>query len=201
MKWILKWLGISLGMAVVALPAASCRLEAWMSARDELFLFWGQSFGLVPGLPGKYLRKCFYWFTLKACSLDCDIGFLSYFNHRQTEVGPRVYIGVGTVLGLVTLRAGSLIGSRVSIINGGRQHRWGADGRLTACDNSALKRVHIGEETWIGEAAVVMADVGSRCMVAVGSVVSSPVENDCIVGGNPVRFIGRQVESPGTDSC
>src|SRR5262245_36529049 len=146
-KEVVKGIGFALGMAVTVLPALLCWVEGRLSRRDVCFLFWAEVFALCPGLPGKYLRKCFYRLTLKACSLDCDIGFLSVFNHRQTEIGERVYVGSGAVVGLVTIGAGTLIGNRVSIMNGGWQHHLGPDRRLTPCDSQALARVRIGEET------------------------------------------------------
>jgi acetyltransferase-like isoleucine patch superfamily enzyme len=70
---------------------------------------------------------------------------------------------------------------------------------LTAFDPRAAQRVHVGAETWVGEAAVLMADVGSRCIVAAGSVVSAPVPDNRIVGGNPARLIGKTMESVPAD--
>src|SRR4051812_5530584 len=108
------------------------------------------------------MRKGFYYLTLRRFSTCCDVGFLSYFNDRRAEVGRRVYIGFRVSVGAVTLEDGCLIGSRASILNGGDQHRIGADGCLTPFDRSAARPVRVGEETWIGEAAILMADVGSR---------------------------------------
>jgi acetyltransferase-like isoleucine patch superfamily enzyme len=193
-KQTLKWIGNGVGLVLVAIPAGLCRIESWFSERDDLFLFWGQFFALIPGSPGLFLRKCYYFLTLQRCSLNCHIGFLTYFAQRQAEVGARVYIGARASIGIATLGEGSLIGSRVSILNGGRQHQFGPDGRLTACRPSTLPRVYVGEETWIGEAAVLMADVGRQCIVAAGSVVSSPVPDGSIVGGNPARFAGKTIE-------
>lgn len=190
-KWGLKWTANVLGLVLVSVPALTARLESWLSTRDDLFYFWGQVFALMPGLPGKYLRKCYYCLTLRACSLNCDIGFLSFFSKREAQVGQRVYIGAGATIGSVTLGDGTLVGSRVSILSGGHQHSFGEDGRLTSCSRASVQAVEIGEETWIGEGAVLMADVGSRCVVAAGSVVSRPVPPGCIVGGNPARFIGK----------
>jgi acetyltransferase-like isoleucine patch superfamily enzyme len=160
-----------------------------------MFLFWGQAFALIPGLPGKYLRKCYYCLTLRACSLDCEIGFLAYFSHRGAEVGRGVYVGPAACIGKASLGDGALIGTRASILNGGRQHRLGANGKLTACEPESLPRVRVGPDSWVGEAAVVMADVGSRCVIAAGAVVSNPVPDGCIVGGNPARLVGKVAES------
>jgi acetyltransferase-like isoleucine patch superfamily enzyme len=187
----LKWVGNAIGLTLVALPAATCKIESWLSNREDIFLGWGQFFSLIPGMPGNYLRKCYYFLTLRACSLTCQICFLSYFTQRAAEVGEQVYVGARTSIGIATIGNGTLIGSRVSILNGGRQHEFGPDGKLTPCAPSSLPRVHIGEETWIGEGALLMADIGSRCIVATGSVVSSPVPDGIIVGGNPARLIGR----------
>jgi acetyltransferase-like isoleucine patch superfamily enzyme len=194
-KSVLKGLGIAVGLAVVALPALTCRAEAWLSGRDDIFVFWGQFFALSPGLPGKYLRKCFYFLTLRSCSLRCDLGFLSYFSDRRCEVGRGAYVGFGVSVGLASLGDGCLVGNRSSIINGGWQHTLGSDGRLTPFDPSSAPRVRIGEETWIGEGAIVMADVGSRCIVGAGSVLSVPVPDGCLVAGNPARFIRRLVDN------
>jgi acetyltransferase-like isoleucine patch superfamily enzyme len=189
----LKGVGIALGLAVAALPALTCWVEARLSGRNEVFLFWGQAFALLPGLPGKYLRKCFYFLTLRSCSLQCDLGFLSYFSDRRSEVGRGAYVGYGVCIGLASLGDGCLVGNRASIINGGWQHTLGADGRLTPFDHSSAHRVRIGDETWIGEGAIVMADVGSRCIIGAGTVVSVPVPDGCLVAGNPARFLRRLV--------
>ena len=179
------------GLLLTAAPGFCCRLEAWLTGGNELFLLCGQTLALAPGLPGKYLRKCFYYWTLESASLSCDIGFLSYFSDRRVTIAARVYVGPGTVVGTATLGEGCLIGNRVSIINGGRQHGFRADGRLTPFDRAAAPRVRVGAETWIGEGAILMADVGARCIVAAGSVVSTPVPNECVVGGNPARFVAK----------
>jgi len=190
----LKSLGIALGLAVVALPALTCWVEARLSGRNEVFLFWGQAFALSPGLPGKYLRKCFYFLTLRSCSLRCDLGFLSYFSDRRSEVGRGAYVGCGVSVGLASLGDGCLVGNRACILNGGWQHTLGPDGRLTPFDHASARYVQIGTETWIGEGAIVMADVGSRCIIGAGSVVSGPVPDGCLVAGNPARFLRRLVE-------
>lgn len=192
----LKGAATALSLALVALPAATCRAEAWISDRDELFHLWGEALALVPGLPGRFLRRGFYYLTLRKCSLSCDIGFMSSFNDRRSEVGRGVYVGFGVGLGLVTMGDGCLLGSRVSIINGGQQHALGPDGRLTPFDRTRACRVHLGEQTWIGEGAIIMADVGPRCIVGAGSVVTRPVPEGFIVAGNPIRMI-RKIEHAG----
>jgi virginiamycin A acetyltransferase len=200
LKRSLKWVGFAIGLTVAALPAAMSGLEALLSGREEVFLFWGQALALVPGLPGKYIRRCYYRLTLRSFALSSEVGFLSHFCHRDAEVGGRVFVGVGTNLGTVKIDEGALIGSRVSVLSGKSQHQLGPDGRLTPCGPNSLHLVRIGEETWIGEGSIIMADVGNRCIVAAGSVVSQPIPDGCLVGGNPARFARRIWPPPLDDS-
>lgn len=190
-RLLLKWTVRLFGLTLMLLPALTCAVEARLSRRQDVFVFWGQLFALIPGLPGKYLRKCYYFLTLRRCTLNWEIGFLSYFTDRRAEVGRGVYIGAGSYLATVVLGDGCLVGSRVSILSGKHQHHFGPDGRLTVFDPASVEEIRVGEQTWIGEGAVLMADVGSRCIVAAGSVVSSPVPDGCKVGGNPARFVAK----------
>jgi carbonic anhydrase/acetyltransferase-like protein (isoleucine patch superfamily) len=188
-KKCLKGLGIAIGMLIVAVPALTCRLECLLWDRDPFFLFWGQFFALLPGLPGTYLRKCFYFLTLRHCSLNCEIGFMTHIHDRRTQLGERTYIGTCAGIGWVNVGDGSLLASRVSVLSGSDQHRVGSDGRLTPFDRTQAKQVQIGADTWIGEGAIIMADVASRCIVGAGSIVLKPVAAGSLVAGNPARLI------------
>ena len=166
-----------------------CRLEARFSERGDLFVLFGQAFSLVPGLPGNWLRRAFGRLTLDGCAADCEIGFLSWFSSRHARIGARVYIGPLSVIGDAVIGEGSLIATRVSILSGRNQHAHGPDGSLIPFSRDRAALVTIGRDTWIGEGAIVMADVGDRCIVASGAVVTSPVESGHVVGGNPARVI------------
>jgi acetyltransferase-like isoleucine patch superfamily enzyme len=190
-KTCLKGFGIAIGMVIVALPALSSRVERFVSTRDAFFLFWGQAFAVVPGLPGNYIRKCYYFVTLRRCSLDCEIGFMTFIHDRRAQVGRRVYIGTSAGIGWVDVGDGCLLASRVSVLSGSTQHQLGPDGRLTPFERSAAQQTHIGEDTWIGEGAIVMADVESHCIVGAGSIVTKPVPSGSVVAGNPARLIRR----------
>ncbi len=181
-----------LALAIMALPAAMSAVEFRLAPeREDIFVFWGQFASLIPGIPGRYLRRAYYRMTLERCTLDCDIGFMAWFSHRGGRVGHRVYIGPQAIIGMATIDDGAMIGSRASVLSGTRQHRHGPDGRLEAFSLAAAQRVHIGHDAWIGEAALVMADVGAGAIVAAGAVVSSPVPEKVVVGGNPARFVRR----------
>ena len=189
LKELVKSILMVLGLAIMALPAATCWIERRVNAGERVFLSWGQFCALLPGLPGAYLRRSFYRLTLQHCARDCHIGFLSLITSRETRIEAGVYIGPMAVIGIATLERGTLIGTRVGILNGGYQHERLADGTLAAFAPAHACRTHIGEHSWIGEAAIVMADVGARCVVGAGSIVHRPVRDDTVVAGNPARLI------------
>lgn len=195
-KLILKAVANAIGISLTAILALTCWAERIISDRDAIFLFWGQGLAIVPGLLGIYLRRGYYFLTIRRCSLSCEIGFLTYVHDRRTQIGRRVHIGTGVGLGWVAIGDGCLLASRSSILSGSAQHRLGADGRLTPFDRAAARQVHIGRDSWIGEGAIVMADVADRCIIGAGSIVTRPVPAGSVVAGNPARLIRRLPDNP-----
>lgn len=186
--------GVCLGIVLPA--AAMCAAEAKLGPRAEtVFSAWAQTFALVPGLAGVFLRRAFYRLTLDACGSSFWIGFGAVFSHRAASIDEDVYIGPYAIVGSCRLGRGCLIGSRSSILSGGSLHTLDASGRWAPTDLNRLHRVDIGQYAWIGEASVIIADVGTAAMVAAGSVVSSAVPAHTMVGGNPARFV-RRLEAP-----
>ena len=178
-----------LSLLLVFFPWLSWRLEALLCSGSRLYLFWAQTLALVPGLPGTFLRRAFYWLVFPKCSWEWEIGFGAFFSHPWAMVGRGVYIGPYCILGKTILEEGVLVASRVSIPSGKRQHRRLPDGRLSPAEESSLEVIRIGAHAWIGEGAVVMAEVGPQATVAAGAVVTKPVPPGTVVAGNPARPI------------
>ena len=58
--------------------------------------------------------------------------------------------------------------------------------------------VRIGEGTWVGSGAVVMANVGKHCVIGAGAVVTQSIPDYAIAVGVPARVVrSRQLESAG----
>jgi acetyltransferase-like isoleucine patch superfamily enzyme len=55
--------------------------------------------------------------------------------------------------------------------------------------------VRIGAGAWIGNNAVVMADVGKASIVGAGAVVTKPVPPGVVVAGVPARIISTRSPS------
>jgi virginiamycin A acetyltransferase len=160
-----------------------------------IYLTGAQLCALIPGLPGDYLRICYYRLTLRGCALDSRISFGSFFAHSAAVLGSRVYIGSYTVLGKVVIGDGSQIASGVQILSGARQHGRDAEGRIEGAETGVFQTVSIGADCWIGAAAVVMADVGAGSTVGAGSVVTRAIAPASVAVGSPARVI-RGPQSP-----
>lgn len=179
-------------LIAVAPCAAMCAIEKAVSAKgDVFFTFWAQAFALVPGLPGVFLRRAFYRQTLDQCATSFYLGFGALMSNRHSRIEQDVYVGAYAVIGSSRLRRGCLIGTRSSIVSGTRLHSMDRQGRWQPTDLNEIRQIEIGAYAWIGEAAIVMADVGSSAMVGAGSVVSTPVPSRVVVVGNPARFARR----------
>jgi virginiamycin A acetyltransferase len=192
------------GAAAVAL-ASPAGLACWIERRvapdaDGVFRLFAHTFALLPGLPGAYLRRGFYQLTLEHCSAACHIGFGSFFTHRRVVVEDHVYVGDYSLIASSVLRSGCLIGSQSSLLSGPALHAWDGEGWLPT-DASKMRRIEIGARSWIGERAVVMADIGAGAMVAAGAVVGAAVPAHVMVAGNPARFVRRMTETPAMDTA
>ena len=194
LKHFARWLS-----AAIVLPAwLIFEFQRLLFGRQRAFPGWSQLFSLFPGILGVYLRRGIYGWILPACGTESWIGFGTVFSHPTAEIRDRVYIGVACMIGDVTLEEDVLIGSHVSIINGNRQHGIERLDLPVREQPGAYPRVTIGRDSWIGDRAIVMTDVGKHAVVGAGSVVTIPVPDYAIVAGNPARVIGHrgQADSP-----
>ena len=144
---------------------------------------------LLPGTVGAYLRRAFYGQVFPAVGKDVMISFGTIFSHPTASLGDNVYVGAYCVLGDVELGNDVLLGSQVSIMNGARQHGIERLDIPVREQPGEWPRIRVGRDTWIGDRAVVMADIGNHCVVGAGSVVTKPLPDYAIAVGNPARVI------------
>jgi len=148
-----------------------------------------QLLALIPGKIGSYFRVSYYCVTLKHCSFDSYIGFGSFFSHPEAELGDKCYIGGYTIIGLAKIGDHATIGSHVSILSGKNQHGYREMGTPIQEQPGVFIKIFIGENCWIGNNSVVMANIGKQNVVASGSVVVSSTNDYEIVAGNPAKHI------------
>jgi acetyltransferase-like isoleucine patch superfamily enzyme len=198
MKALFKTVADAAALFLV-LPFALCYAigRAALGA-DRAFPGWSQAFALVPGLSGVYLRRAFYRLALARCERGCCISFGTVISHPTAQIGRDVYVGAFGCLGDVTLEDDVLLGSHVSVINGKGQHGLDRLDLPIREQPGTWPRVTIGRDTWVGDRALVLADVGCHCVVGAGSVVTRPIPDYAIAVGVParvVRFRNRDLDS------
>ena len=81
------------------------------------------------------------------------------------------------------------MGSGVHILSGKQQHAISSLDTPIKDQGGKLTKIEIGDDCWIGNGAIIMANVGRQSIVAAGAVVVSPVEERVIVAGNPAAVI------------
>lgn len=161
-------------------------LERRSGSSEAVFLFFSQAFALLPGVPGTYLRAAYYFVALDACSWENHVGFGSVFSHRGASLGSCASLGSYCVVGHADIGEGAMIASRVSIPSGKRQH-FDEAGGISA--KPRFDRVAIGRRCWIGEGAIILANLGDDCVVSAGSVVLHEVPASRLVAGNPAQVV------------
>jgi acetyltransferase-like isoleucine patch superfamily enzyme len=161
-------------------------LEKKLQLGEALFVTFAHLLALIPGPVGYYVRAAFYFGTLDSCSWETHIGFGSLFSHRGARVAANVSTGTYCVLGHVEIESGVRLASRISIPSGKRQH---LDGNGALASTTQYDLVCVGANTWIGEGAIILANVGCGTIVSAGAVVIKEVPGNCIVGGNPAKVL------------
>jgi acetyltransferase-like isoleucine patch superfamily enzyme len=148
-----------------------------------------QALSLVPGLVGDYLRRAFLARVLARCDRSATVQFGTIFSQAGARIDANVYVGPRCHLGLVHLERDVLLAAGVHVPSGGGTHGISDPDRPIRDQPGSRTVVRIGEGTWIGSAAIVLADVGRHSVVGAGAVVTTPLPDYVIAAGVPARVI------------
>lgn len=154
-----------------------------------LFRTSAQFLSLFPGLLGSYLRLAFFRITMNKCSPTGVIHFATLFSHANTDINENVYIGPQCNIGQCSIGDDTLIASGVHILSGKSQHNFDSLDTPIQQQGGKYEKISIGSDCWIGNGALVMANIGNHAIVAAGSVVINDVPENAIVAGNPAKII------------
>ncbi|RMG03117.1 MAG: acyltransferase [Planctomycetota bacterium] len=183
----------TLGNLFASLKASLWRMRYNMAigalGRDRAFQAISQRLAGLPGIGGEYVRRAFYRKVFPRMGDDVVISYGTIFSHPTVSLGESVYIGAYCVIGDVSIGDETLIASGVSIINGGKQHGIRRIDIPIREQPGEFVKLKIGGDCWIGERAVIMANVGDHSVVAAGAVVTRPVPSWAVVAGVPARII------------
>lgn len=166
-------------------------LKSFMDS-DALFSSFSQLISLLPGQVGSYLRIGFYRITMLSCHPNIVISFATLFSQCDTEIGEGVYIGPQSNIGKCKIEPNCLLGSGVHVMSGKFQHFFSDLDTPIKEQGGKYTQITIGEDSWIGNGALIMANVGRHCIIGAGSVVIDDVEDYSIVAGNPAKLIKKR---------
>lgn len=176
-------------VVLVAPLILSFEVRARLIGRDRALQGSTQALAWIPGLPGQYLRRAFLRAALEGCATSATIEYGTIFSQAGASIGEDAYIGPCCHVGLVHIGTGVLIGAGVHLPSGGATHGFADLMVPIRLQPHSRSCVHIGDGTWIGSGAIVMADVGRESVVGAGSVVTRTLPEYSIAVGSPARVL------------
>jgi len=167
----------------------SFRCKALVFGPDRALEGSSQLFALLPGLLGQYLRGAFLRSALAGCHSTAVVGFGTVFSKSGARIDENAYIGPHCTLGLVHVGHDALLAAGVHVPSGSRTHGISDTSRPIREQPGELRMVRIGAGSWIGNGAIILADVGCETVVAAGAVVTRPLPDRVIAAGVPARVL------------
>jgi len=181
---------------IVVLPALlSYAIKRLVLGPDRALEGSTQALAMIPGLVGVYLRRAFLARTLAHCDWSASVHFGTIFSQAGARIDANVYVGPNCHVGLVHIERDALLASGVHVPSGSETHGTADVDRPIREQEGRRRLVRIGQGTWIGSAAVVMADVGQHSVIGAGSVVTKPIPDFSVAAGVPARVL--QSRQPG----
>lgn len=114
------------------------------------------------------------------------------FFPQRVKIGEYVYLGPNYYLngkGGIEIKRGTIIGPNLVIwtVN----HNYASDALVPYDEVDLLRKVTINECVWIGEGVKIYpgVNVGKGSILAMGSVITEDVPENCIVIGNPAKVV------------
>jgi acetyltransferase-like isoleucine patch superfamily enzyme len=150
----------------------------------------GQLLSLIPGAGGVLVRRGWYRRTLARCGERLSVEFGAVIHRPDSRFGDDCYVGAFGRIGLVDVGDDFLAADHVSILSG--HNHYGIDRRdlPMRLQPGRHERVSIGRDVWIGDGAVVSADIAAHSVVGSGAVVTKTFDEWQILAGVPARPIG-----------
>lgn len=184
-----KSVALAAATVLVAPQLLSYRLRAALLGPDRALEGSTQLLSLVPGILGQYVRRAFLMRTLAHCHHSVTVEFGTIFSKAGARLEENVYVGPRCHLGLVHIERDALLAAGVHVPSGPHTHG-STDLNTPMREQPGLRKVvRIGAGSWIGSAAVVLADVGREAIVGAGAVVTHPVPERVVAAGVPARVL------------
>jgi len=189
--------GVARGLAFVAISP----MLLWFIVKrvvlgpDQALQGSAQALALVPGLPGQYVRRAFLSVAIARCAPTTVVEFGVTFSQSGARLDENVYVGPFCALGRVHLERDVLVAGGVHIPSGAGTHATALVETAIREQGGARQLVRVGQGSWIGNGAIVMADVGRDCVIGAGAVVTTAIPDRSVAVGVPARVIRVRGES------
>ena len=189
MREALKAGARGLATVCVAPALASYYVRSLAVGRDRALEGSSQALSLVPGLLGQYLRRAFLSRVIAHCASSAVIEFGTIFSSAGARIDDNVYLGPRCHIGLAHFERDVLVGPAVHVPSGRLTHGIGDESAPIRDQEGERTLVRIGAGSWIGSAAVIMAEVGRHTVVGAGAVVTKALPDRVVAGGVPARVL------------
>lgn len=154
-----------------------------------------RALALVPGFMGVWWRRQWYERTLERCGVDLYVDWMAAFKTARASVGDRVFVGTFCWLGHVQIGDDVMLGGHITVLSGARHHNFDRVDVPMNDQHGSLARITIGNDVWVGDGSIIMADLATGTVVGAGSVVTKVFEPLSVLAGVPAALIRRR----GTD--
>jgi virginiamycin A acetyltransferase len=189
MREMLKRLGRIASVAAVTPALLSFAVRSQLFGRNRALEGSSQMLASIPGLIGEYCRRAFLARVLAHCDPTSSVQYGTLFSQTGARLDANVYVGPRCHLGLVHLERDVMLAAAVHVPSGPNTHGTSETDRSMRDQPGDRSLVRIGEGTWVGSAAVVLADVGRHCVIGAGAVVTRPIPDYSVAVGVPAQVI------------
>jgi virginiamycin A acetyltransferase len=176
--------------AIVVVPAlVSYWIKSSVLGADRALESSSQALAILPGVVGEYVRRAFLARVLAHCHHTATISWGTLFSQTGARLDENVYIGPSCHIGLAHLERNVLLGSGVHVPSGPATHGTAVVDVPIRDQSGQRTMVRIGAGSWIGNGAIVLADVGRDTVVGAGAVVTHPLPDRVVAAGVPSRVL------------
>ena len=196
LRSVLKAAAFWLATLLVSPGLLSYWVRSLVMGRDRALEGSSQTLSLVPGVIGQFVRRAFYTRVLESFHPSVTVEFGTLFSKSGSRLGENVYVGPNCHIGLVNIERDVLLGPAVQIPSGRQTHGTGDLDIPIREQPGTSVMVTVGAGSWVGGAAVIMADVGRDTVVGAGSVVTRPLPDAVVAVGSPARTVRSRLGPP-----
>jgi len=195
---VAKQLARGLCQLLVLPLVGSTAIRGALTGRDRAFSASMEWLALLPGTPGQYIRRAYLSAVTEGCGNETVIGSGTLFSTRHVRIDHNAYVGPHCDIGWAHIERDVLIAAGVHIPSGPATHGVMRLDVPVRDQPGEPRKITVGEGAWIGNGAVIMADIGRHAIVAAGAVVTRPVPDWSIAAGVPARIIRSRLDQVGS---